>query len=243
MAKRQASAAEHERRSKAGKKAWAKKSVSEKTAAIRRLTGKAKSTGGRARSAVSHAVSRGRGFFASLTAKKVAQGFIVIDALSESSRKAQQTYADSWVKAQHVIAPLIDAGVAAKAVGVYVDQGLSGLAQDLANWRFMGGKAPAVTIRRLANSAPHLIAAPLAFRSYRELRQIGGDSGKENLLPRTAALTGIRIRNVRTLGHGPWLAGVRDAGKPLLDAVVGSPVAPVVAGRVGSKVIEKLVHV
>jgi hypothetical protein len=165
----------------------------------------------------------------------------VLDAISEASWKAQHPTGDAWADGERVLAPLIDGGLAAKALGAAVEHGTSGLVKDLANWRFMGGKMPEVTLRRVANASPQLVTTPLAFRSYRELRQIGGAVSNENMFPRTAAITGIRVRNVRRLGQGDsrWLVGVRDASAPLLHAVLGSPLAPVAVGKIGSKIIEK----
>lgn len=184
---------------------------------------------------------RARGFIDSMTPKKGAQALVILDALSEASANAQRTVGQSAeARAIAVLAPLGDGVLAAKGIGRAVEHGMSGLAQDLANWRF-GGKLPKVTLARVVNSGPQFITTPLAFRSYRELRQIGGASTNENLFPRTAAMTGIRVRNVRALGSGDprWIVGVRDANKPLVDAVLGSPVAPLAAGKIGSGLIQR----
>jgi hypothetical protein len=192
-----------------------------------------------------HAVhSRAKGFLGSLTPAKVAGGLQVLGGLSDSIKNSKLSYANGTDKAIGTLMPLID-GIAAATViskAAHNPSTAPGLIGDLANWRPFGGKFPKVTARRALNAAPSAVGIGAAFRQYRAARLASGGqfNGQYNLMPRTGAFVGLRLRNANRVG-GPWIEPLdlslpRDA---LYQGVLQSPAVPLLVGGGASKMLAK----
>lgn len=195
----------------------------------------------KARGAVGH---RAHGFINSFTPEKGAKLLIMADGALETLANIKKygpgTNTPPAIQAQQILLPMIDAAIASKQVGIAVDKMAPGFAGDLAEYKVFGGGQLNATPRRVGNAIPSLISWGLAIKRYRELRKQNAHVVNENLLPRTGAMLGLRLRNTTQTGGGDVIMPAYGAGATIKDAVISSPAVYVGAGALGSKVIAKV---
>lgn len=184
----------------------------------------------------------GHGFLASLNAKRVGAGLLVLDGAIESFNNAQKKWPSPGTRFQQILAPLADGVLAAKTFHKAASSSTlsPGLMADLWNWKPFG-KTPDITGRRVVNAIPSATGWWLGIQRYREIRKVESKSVHQNVLPRLSAMTGLKIRNARAIG-GPWVAAVitgRSAPRDLFNSVLDAPVTAVGLGAAGSKLIAK----
>lgn len=204
--------------------------------------------GGRARAAAGTALTTVRhkthGFFRDLSPRKVMQGAVMVDGFSEAWDAYDRDYGDDfWLQLQQTLLPIVDAGFAAKGIGRGSTSSTfaPGLTGELLNWHFLSKPLPKLTVRRVVNAIPSGMGWSFGTRRFRELRAQNPDVGDYNMLPRTGALLGLRLRNARKV-KGPWIETM-DKGQPRRELALGlgtSPAAAAGAGGFVSKTIAQL---